>query len=131
MHAVNAADVLTIPCHSQVESFITELNLADTSRCGGTFFDWSLESDRFFLSSDVIDNYSTILQANTEHETIWVELNRSYGYISLHLNKQLVVLYIMERPCAIIRAHHYVVANGLVTETCDILMALDFIEHLA
>lgn len=49
MHAVHATNVIFLPRSGEVEPFITEFEFADGCRF------WWVESDGFFLGSDVVD----------------------------------------------------------------------------
>jgi len=129
VHAVNAADLLAFPRNSQVEAFITELDLGDCS--SRAVLDWSFESNRFLLRPNVVDNHSSVRKAHTKHKTVWVEFNRCNCNLSLHSDKQLTVLDVVQGPSAVIRAHDYVIADGMVAKASNILVAFNFVEHFA
>lgn len=57
-----------------MESFVAELDLLNC--CSFSILEGALQSVGSFLCSHVIQNDLSIRKPNSEHEAVWVELNR-------------------------------------------------------
>lgn len=79
--AINPADVLILPCSSQVSSFVRENNFLHFR------IDRTLELHGDFLITDVIDFNSASFEADCKDETIGMELNLRDGSLFLELSK--------------------------------------------
>lgn len=126
VHAVNSANVLLLPRGSQMESFVAELDLLNC--CSFSILEGALQSVGSFLCSHVIQNDLSIRKPNSEHEAVWVELNRWNRCFCLHLYKQVVVFDVVEWPTAIGGSTNDKVLISLEGEAADLLVTLDSIN---
>lgn len=131
VHCIHSADVLIGPRSGQVEALVAKLNHVNWCRAICLAGDWPLQSDRFLLCANIIDNHITVIESNPKHQAIRMELYVIDGATSFNFWKQLTFLEIMHRPRTVIRTTNNEISNWWKTETSYVLVATNLISELS